>query len=102
MTETMKRFADFATEEGPLEGGKVPLDSILNVDIFITGFRVQDSKFRDKNKSGKCLTVQFEREGEAHVFFTGSQVLKNQLEKYGHEIPFWSKVKKIDKYYTLS
>lgn len=102
MTAVTKKFSDFAAEEGPLEGSKVPMDTVLNVEILITGFRIQSSKYRDKNKSGKCLTVQFERDGERHVFFTGSEVLISQLEKYGDEMPFWTTVKKIDKYFTLS
>ncbi len=97
-----KRFSDFAEEQGPLEGSKVTINSVLNVEIMITGFRIQGSKYKDKNRSGKCLTVQFERDGEQHVFFTGSEVLRSQLEKYGDELPFWSTVKKIDKYFTLS
>ncbi len=98
----MKRFSDFAQEDGPLEGGKVKLDAILNVEIQVTGYRIQDSKYSDKNKSGKCLTVQFEREGERQVFFTGSDVLIQQLERYGEEIPFLATLKKVNRHYTLS
>lgn len=86
-----------------MEGAKVKLDSILNVEISITGYRIQMSKYNGKNKSGKCLTVQFETDdGECKVFFTGSDVLIGQMEKYGHEVPFVTTVKKIDRYYTLS
>ena len=98
----MKRFSDFASEEGPLEGGKIKLDDVLNTEIIITGYRIRESKYQGKNKSGKCLTVQFEWDGNQHIFFTGSGVLISQLEKYAHEIPFATMVKKIDRYYTLS
>lgn len=98
----MERFSDFAEEEGPLEGGKVRLDSILNTEITITGFRIQASKYNGKNATGKCLTVQFEQNGERQVFFTGSDVLIHQFEKYGDRIPFLATLKKVDRYYTLS
>jgi len=102
MSDTVKRFSDFAQEDGPLEGGKVRLDSILNVEIQITGYRIQESKYNGKNKTGKCLTVQFEQDGEQRVFFTGSDVLIQQFERYGDEIPFLATVKKVNKHYTLS
>ena len=99
----MKRFSDFAQEDGPLEGGKVRLDAILNVEIQITGYRIQESKYNGKNKSGKCLTVQFEQdEGERLVFFTGSDVLIQQFERYGDEVPFLATLKKVNRHYTLS
>jgi len=36
------------------------------------------------------------------VLFTGSDVLIEQMEKYGDQIPFAATIKKIDRYYTLS
>lgn len=96
-----KRFSDFAEEESPMEGDKVRIDSILNQEILITGYKVKKSKYVKKG-SDQCLTVQFETEGSKKIFFTGSNVLLDQLDKYGHEIPFVATVKKIDRYYTLS
>lgn len=100
----MKRFSDFAEEDGPLEGDKARLDAILNHEIVVTGYRIQASKYKGKNNSGKCLTVQFSlpESEERRVFFTGSDVLIEQMEKYGHQVPFLTTVKKVDRYYTLS
>ena len=96
----IKRFSDFAEDDRPLAGEKVKIDSILNQEIVITGYRVTESKF--KNNSPKCLMVQFTKGEAQHVFFTGSSVLINQLEKYGDEIPFIATVRKIERYYTLT
>ena len=96
-----KRFADFAQEEGPLDGEKVKIDSILNIEITIAGYKVKKSKYGASN-SGQCLTVQFEQQGKRRIFFTGSEVLMQQFEKYGQEIPFVATIKRIDRYYTLS
>jgi len=84
---SLKRFADFAQEEGPLDGEKVKLDLILNIEIMITGYKIKKSKYGASN-SGNCLTVQFEQDGKHKIFFTGSEVLMQQFEKYGEEIPF--------------
>jgi len=47
--------------------------------------------------------VQFEIDGgEKRVFFTGSDILIEQMEKYGSEIPFLTTIKKIDRYYTFT
>lgn len=96
-----KRFSDFAEDDRPLAGEKIKIDSILNQEILITGFRLTESKF-SKSNSPKCLTVQFSQGEIQHVFFTGSSVLINQLEKYGEEIPFLTTIRKIERYYVLS
>ncbi len=96
----MKRFADFSRERVVLDGNKIKLDSILNQEITITGYSTKRSKFDDN--SGKCLTVQFEMNGLTQIFFTGSEVLRDQLERYEDEIPFITTIKKINRYYTLT
>ena len=103
-SEAPKRFSDFAEEEGPQEGDKAKLDSILNHEIMVIGHRIQGSKYQGKNNSGKCLTVQFRNpeDQEKRVFFTGSDVLIEQMEKYGHQVPFLTTIKKVDRYYTFS
>ena len=96
----MKRFSDFSKERVVLDGDKIKLDSILNQEITITGYSTKRSKFDDN--SGKCLTVQFEMNGLTQIFFTGSEVLRDQLERYEDEIPFMTTIKKINRYYTLT
>jgi hypothetical protein len=95
-----RRFSDFADDDRPLAGEKVKIENILNQEILITGYRVNESKF--KSNSPRCLTVQFMKDETQHVIFTGSAVLINQQEKYGKEIPFLATVRKIERYYTLS
>jgi hypothetical protein len=96
-----KRFNDFAREARPLEGSKVKIDEIINREILITDYKICDSRFEKKDCT-KCLTLQFEMEGAKHVLFTGSNVLIDQIEKYRHEIPFLTTLKKIDRYYTFT
>lgn len=97
----MKRFSDFAEPTKILDGDKIRIDEIINVEVMVIGFRISESKY-EKNKSGKCLTLQVEMNGVRRVVFTGSDVLIGQIEQYGTNIPFLSTLKKIDRYYTLS
>ena len=98
----MRRFSDFAKEEIQLDGAKVKLDNILNREVEILAFRTSESKY-SKNVSGKYATVQFKTgQNTPCVFFTGSDVLINQLERYKDQIPFVTVIKKINRYYTLS
>jgi hypothetical protein len=99
----MKQFSEILKEAERLEGEKVKLDSILNQDIIIHKFSLANSNF-SKNKSGKYVTVQFSKEenGERNVFFSGSDVLIDQLQRYKNEMPYQVQIKKVNKYYTLS
>lgn len=97
----MKKFADFANEPVGLEGTKIGIEAVLNREVTVTGFNIKMSKFH-KNVSGKYLTLQFQIDGETRVTFTGSDVLINQLEKYGNEIPFLAVIRKINRYFTLT
>lgn len=64
----------------------------------VTGYRIKQSKF---NPSG-CLTLQFLLGDARHIVFTGSGVLIDQLKTYSGEIPFWTVIRKIDKYFTMT
>lgn len=97
----MMRFSDFAEPSKILDGDKIRIDEIINIEVTVIGYRVAVSKY-EKNKSGKCLTLQVEINGVRRVVFTGSDVLIGQLETYCDKIPFIATIKKIDRYYTLS
>lgn len=98
----MKKFSEFSHEETRLDGDKIKLDDILGEEITIHGFTLAKSNF-SKNNSGQYATVQFSKENEEKkVFFTGSDVLIDQLQRYKCEIPFLTAIKKINKYYTLT
>lgn len=97
----MKRFSDFAEEETALEGEKVSIDDVINRELTVVGFRLAKSRY-SKNESGKYATVQFKDEsGQLRIFFTGSDVIIDQLEKYKCELPFVASIVKINRYYTF-
>ena len=96
-----KKFSDFAKEPELLDGSKIKIEAVLNKEILVTGYRVQESKF-NKSNNPKCLTIQIIMDDTKHVIFTGSKVLIDQMERYKDEIPFIAIIKKIDKYYTFT
>lgn len=99
----MKCFSDFAApEELSFDGEKVRIDSLLNKPIILKKFKVRPSKYKDR--SDRCATVQFsESENSSDkIFFTGSNVIIDTLEKYKDELPFMTTIKKIERFYTLS
>jgi len=95
------RFSDFSEETGPLEGDKAKLKDILNKEITVTGYKIKKSNYT-KTSGDQYLTLQFKINGDKKIFFTGSGVLIEQVEKYADKIPFITTVIKIDKYYTFS
>ena len=95
----MKHFSDFAKEPNVMIGDKIKIDNILDKEIEIIGYRINDSK----QKIGtKVLTLQINFEGVERILFTGSNVLTEQAEKYKDEMPFLTIIKKVDKFYTFS
>lgn len=92
-------FSDFADESKSFEGDKKKIDEILNQEILVLDYVVKDSKQR---KDSRYVTIQFRLKDVNYIAFSGSAVLMEQLEKYKANIPFYTQIKKIDKYYTFS
>jgi hypothetical protein len=92
-------FSDFAEETKVFGGDKKKIEDILNQEILIVDFKVKSSK----HKQGSLYaTIQFKIGDTNYIVFTGSGVLIDQLEKYKGSIPFYTTIKKIDRYYTFS
>ena len=102
----MNKFSEFAdTSISPvMDGKKMALDEVLNKEINVLRYKIKKSKFAEA-KNPDCLTVQFsfpEDENTHFVFFSGSAVLMQQLEKYEDKLPFSATIKKVGKYFTFS
>ena len=91
----MKHFSDFATEPNSMMGDKIKIEEVLGKEIEVTGYRVTDSKY-PKSQNSKVLTLQFTLDGVGRILFTGSGVLLEQCVKYENEIPFVTKIEKIN------
>lgn len=95
----VKKFSDFSTEEKRLDGKKVIIDEILGKEITILAFRILPSKH---NVGKNYLILQLIINGESRVFFTGSKVLQDQIDRYKEQLPFIATIIKPGKFYTLS
>lgn len=77
-------------------GDKIKMDRILNREIIVHDYRIEESKFKEKG-NGKCLYIQIEINGEKHVVFTGSAYLMHMIEKVNDDdFPFQTKIIKQD------
>jgi len=102
----MNKFSDFAdlTQSPIMDGKKASLDEILGKEIIVLRYRIKNTKYADA-KNPECLTVQFsypETPDDHRVFFSGSRVLMDQLEKYKDRIPYSAVIKRVGKYFTFS
>lgn len=99
----MVKFSEFVEDdEKPIEGEKVSITNILNKEIVITKYKVRNSKYKDRCDKRATVQLYEESDERKRIFFTGSAVIIEQLEKYGEKIPFMATVTKIDKYFTLT
>lgn len=99
--DEIPRIADFAKNRTILEGKKVHIDDILNIELVFTGWKISNSHFKDKNaKNQKCLTLQFDKDGNKCIIFTSSNVLMQQLNDFVQANPnatdFRARIKHID------
>jgi hypothetical protein len=81
----MNRFSQFdiKTPERGFEGDKIKITRILNREVVIHHYKIDDSKVEAfKNKgSGKCLSLQVSFNNEMHVVFTSGRALMEVIEK---------------------
>jgi hypothetical protein len=72
----MNRFSQFnikAPQRG-FEGDKLKMDKILNREIVVHAFKIEESKIRafQEKGSGKCLHLQISINNQMHIVFTSS------------------------------
>lgn len=85
----MKQFKDFGIKPAlqSLVGDKIKIDRIINREITVYDFRIEDSKYGNGNS--KCLYLQIGIAETKHVVFTGSTVLIQLIEQVPKtEFPF--------------
>ena len=81
----MYRFSQFNIKPVArgFEGDKIKMAKILNREIVVHGFRIEESKvpaFREKG-SHKCLTIQISVNSEMHVVFTSATGLIETIQQ---------------------
>jgi hypothetical protein len=84
----MNAFKDFqiTTSRAAFTGDKIKIDRILNVEIVVSDYKIEQSKYEGK---GNCLHLQIEHKNNKHVVFTGSKGLMDQIQKVPRDkLPF--------------
>lgn len=59
-------------------GDKIKISRILNTEIIIHDYKIEDSK---QKQGTKCLTLQIERNQTKNVVFTGSNILMDMISQ---------------------
>lgn len=96
-----KRFSDLGikVDVESLLGEKIKIAKVIGKEILVKGFKVTDSKYE---KTNHCLTIQIEIGGEDKVIFTGSGMLKKQIEQINKEdFPFLATIQSINDTYNF-
>lgn len=57
------------------EGEKIKISKILNREIIVHRFKIEDSKVFNSKGSGKCLYLEISMNDKKHVVFTGANGL---------------------------
>ena len=97
-----KRFGDLGVkvEVDTLTGDSIKIAKIIGKEIKVKAFKVTKSKY---DKTEHCLTIQIEHCGETKVIFTGSGMLKKQIEQVKKEdFPFLATIECINETYQFN
>jgi hypothetical protein len=78
----MKKFSDLGIQPAlkSFTGDKIKPSKILNREIVVEDYRIDDSKFH-KDQGKKCLCLQIRIGESRHVVFTGSTVLMEMIQR---------------------
>lgn len=100
-------FKELVPQSEVFDGDKIAIEKVIDKPIIIIGFKIKPSK---KN-NGMCCYINFyfkDDENQTHyVLFTGSAVIKDQLEqvenarKTSSFMEFETTIKKVTNYYSL-
>ena len=86
----MKSFKDFniSTTSKSFVGDKIKMSKIMNREITVYDYRIEDSKVF-KTTASKCLYLQISLADEKHVVFTSSTGLMETIQQVKKEdFPF--------------
>ena len=86
----MKSFSSFniQPQNKGFEGEKIRIDKILNKQIVVEDFKIEESKFKEKG-NGKVLTLQIIVDNSKRILFSGSSTLQEMIVKVAKEdFPF--------------
>lgn len=96
----MKKFSELGikTNIQSFMGDKIKMDRILNREIVVHDFRIEDSKYTEK-----CLYMQISIGQTKHVVFTGSKNLRETIQQIPKDgFPFTTTIIREAEYFTFT
>lgn len=100
----MKRFSDFEinVETDLFIGDKIKIAKVLNREITIKAYKIDQSKFVAENNPNK-VTMHIVFEEEDRIIFSGSKTLMRQLDAVPKEnFPILAVIEKNGETYKLT
>ncbi len=95
----MKRFADLPLEKRDVWAEKVKISEVIGKEIIITGFTIVPSKYGENEQATR---IDFEVDGEKHICFTSSALIRRQLENTRDEFPYMTVITKKEHWLKLT
>lgn len=95
----MKKFSEFGIkpDHKGFIGDKIKISKVLNREIIVHAFKIEDSKF-----DGKRLDMQIQIGGTMHVLWTGSIVLMSMIQRIPKEdFPFLTTIVRENECYEF-
>lgn len=84
-------------------GDKIKMDKILNKEILVLDFKIEDSKVFPQKGNGKYMNMQIEVNGEKRVVFTGSIFLMDTIQKVpDHAFPLSTQIVKQNDHFEFT
>jgi hypothetical protein len=80
----MKTFSQFnikPNNKKDFEGDKIKISKILNREIVVHYYKIEDSKVFKEKGTGKCLCLQISYNNEMNIIFTGSSGLIDVIQQ---------------------
>lgn len=99
----MNSFSQFNIKASSksFEGDKIKIDRILNKQIIVEAFKIENSKYEKGN--GKCLHMQVIVDNAKRVVFTGSASLMEMVGKVPNDgFPFQTTIIKENERFQFS
>ena len=95
----MKKFSEFGIkpDHKGFIGDKIKISKVLNREIIVHAFKIEDSKF-----DGKRLDMQIQIDETMHVLWTGSIVLMSMIQRIPKEnFPFLTTIVRENECYEF-
>jgi len=101
----MKRFSDFNIQitSKAFEGDKITILKVLDKEIIVHDFKVEESKCYKDRGNGLCLYLQISYRDEKRIIFTSSGYLQELIKQVPKsEFPFTTTIIKENECFKFS